>query len=86
MYVVSSRIEGGPQAVPECALTRTPIISTDVGLASEILSPESVNNDLDKAMPNVEYAYKNVQQYTMKNHFSIKSISKSSNPKLFKLE
>ena len=69
LYVVSSRIEGGPQAVPECAITRTPIISTDVGLASEILAPESVNNDLGHASPNVEYAYEKVQQYKMKNHF-----------------
>ena len=68
LYVVSSRIEGGPQAVPECAITRTPIISTDVGLAPEILAPESVNNDLNKAMPNIDIAYDQVQQYTIKNH------------------
>jgi hypothetical protein len=65
---VSSRIEGGPQAVPECAITRTPIISTDVGLASEILAPESVNNDLSKAVPNVDFAHNKVQQYTIENH------------------
>jgi glycosyltransferase involved in cell wall biosynthesis len=69
LYVVSSRVEGGPQAVPECAITRTPIISTDVGLAPEILAPESVNNNLDKAKPNLDYAYKKVQQYKMENHF-----------------
>ena len=39
LYVVSSRYEGGPQAIMECALIKTPIISTDVGIASEILSP-----------------------------------------------
>ena len=70
LYVVSSRIEGGPQAVPECAITRTPIISTDVGLASEILAPESVNDDLSKAMPNVDYAYNKVQQYKIKYHMN----------------
>ena len=69
LYIVSSRIEGGPQAIPECAITRTPIISTDVGLAPEILAPESVNNNLDKALPNLDYAEEKVQQYTMKNHF-----------------
>ena len=26
----------------ECAITKTPIISTDVGVASEILSPSSI--------------------------------------------
>lgn len=70
LYVVSSRIEGGPQAIPECAMTRTPIISTDVGLAPEILAPKSVNNELSKAMPDVDYAYDQVQKYTIENHMS----------------
>ena len=69
LYIVSSRTEGGPQAIPECAITRTPIISTDVGLAPEILAPESINNDLDKALPNLDYAYERVQEQIMKNHF-----------------
>lgn len=37
LYVVSSRYEGGPQAVVECAAMNVPIISTDVGLASSVL-------------------------------------------------
>ena len=69
LYVVGSRIEGGPQSIPECAITRTPIISTDVGLASEILSPKSVNDNLNEAMPDVDYAYRKVDQYRMENHF-----------------
>ena len=28
LYIVSSRLEGGPQAIIECALSKTPIIST----------------------------------------------------------
>ena len=42
LYIVSSRIEGGPQAILECAITKTPIISTDVGLASEVLHETSI--------------------------------------------
>lgn len=38
VYLVTSRTEGGPQAIPECMATGTPIYSTDVGIA-EILSP-----------------------------------------------
>ena len=34
LYIVSSRIEGGPQAIVECGLIKTPILSTDVGIAS----------------------------------------------------
>jgi glycosyltransferase involved in cell wall biosynthesis len=68
LYVVSSRIEGGPQAIPECAITRTPIISTDVGLAPEILAPESIDNNLSLSIPNLNYAYEKVQQYKIENH------------------
>ena len=42
LYIVASRYEGGPQAVLECGVTKTPIISTDVGIAKEILSSESI--------------------------------------------
>ena len=39
LYIVSSRIEGGPQAIMEAAYTKTPIVSTDVGVASENTFP-----------------------------------------------
>ena len=42
LYIVSSRIEGGPQAIVECGLTKTPILSTDVGIASNFLDPKSI--------------------------------------------
>ena len=44
LYVVASRVEGGPQAIIECALSKTPIISTDVGVASEFLHSSSIFN------------------------------------------
>jgi len=66
MYIVSSRLEGGPQAILESAITKTPIISTDVGIAPEVLSQESIFNDVKsfkKATPNVQHAFIKVQQY-----------------------
>ena len=42
LYIVSSRVEGSPQAVKECAITKVPIISTNVGIASEILHKNSI--------------------------------------------
>ena len=73
LYIVSSRYEGGPQAILECGVTRTPIISTDVGIASEILSSTSIfdMNNFQKATPNVEYAYNNSIKYEMKNIFKL---------------
>ena len=44
LYIVSSRFEGGPQSILECAATKTPIISTDVGIAKEILNVGSIFN------------------------------------------
>jgi len=65
LYIVSSRVEGGPQAIFECALSKTPIISTDVGVASEILSKNSIfdMNNFSMAKPDIEVAYANSQQY-----------------------
>lgn len=65
LYIVSSRVEGGPQAIFECALSKTPIISTDVGIASEILSKTSIfdMNNFSMAKPDIEVAYANSQQY-----------------------
>ena len=59
LYIVSSRLEGGPQAIVECGISKTPIVSTDVGVASEILHPESIfdPNNFFNSKPNIEYAY-----------------------------
>jgi glycosyltransferase involved in cell wall biosynthesis len=68
LYIVSSRLEGGPQAILECAITKTPIISTSVGIAPEILSKDSIyKNDTDfiDASPNIEFAFKNAQKFTI---------------------
>ena len=67
LYIVSSRYEGGPQSIVECGITKTPIISTDVGIAPEILAPESIfdmSNFLN-AVPNIEEAYNNSKNLSM---------------------
>ena len=70
LYIVAARHEGGPQAIVECAVTRTPIVSTNVGLASEILADESVSSiGADLGRPNVDVAYDNVQKYLMPTGF-----------------
>ena len=70
LYLVTSRLEGGPQALVECGQTKTPILSTDVGIANQILDPESIfdfeNIDTFKnAVPNVEVAFKNSSKLTI---------------------
>jgi glycosyltransferase involved in cell wall biosynthesis len=67
LYVVSARCEGGPQSIVECAAAKTPIVSTDVGLASVFLPTESifVPGKILEAKPNVNYAYEKVKDYFM---------------------
>ncbi|MDB3866609.1 glycosyltransferase [Acidimicrobiia bacterium] len=71
LYVVSSRVEGGPAAIMEAALVKTPLISTDVGLASEILHSDSIFNMANhtSAIPNVDYAYQKAIQYNIPKGF-----------------
>lgn len=61
MYVVSSRFEGGPQALLECGMLGVPCISRDVGMARDVLPSRSVNDDLWIARPSVP----NVARFTL---------------------
>ncbi len=68
LYIVSSRVEGGPRAIFECALCKTPIVSTDVGIANKILDSKSIydfNNlgSFNSAKPDITTAYKNALLY-----------------------
>jgi len=69
LYIVSSRIEGGPQAIIECGLSKTPIISTDVGVAKEILAPKSIFNmsNFENAETDEKIAYKNSINFNLIN-------------------
>ena len=71
LYIVASRIEGGPQAIIECGLSRTPIISTDVGIASDFLHAESIfdMDSFEEAKPNTEYAYNKSIDYGIPQGF-----------------
>ena len=71
LYIVASRVEGGPQSVIESALCKTPIISTNVGIVGEILSKESIFDMTNflRAEPNVTFAYNNVLKFTIPQGF-----------------
>lgn len=75
LYIVSSRVEGGPRAIIECGIAKVPIISTNVGIADLILDYLSVydmNNPLTytKAKPNVLYSYEKSSMYSIKNYIN----------------
>lgn len=75
LYVVGSRYEGGPQSILECAMTKTPIISTNVGVAEHVLHPDSISKEISghsliQCCPNVEYAYEKVKKLKAPNGFN----------------
>ena len=74
LYVVGSRHEGGPQSILECAITRTPIISTDVGVARDILHPNAIAKEVSaeallECTDNMQHAYDRVQELLIPNGF-----------------
>jgi hypothetical protein len=80
LYVVSSRVEGGPRAIVEAGITKTPIISTDVGIASDLSPMESIYDveswqSYKTARPCVEELYAIVSELEKKKQiWKIKNI------------
>ena len=77
IYIVSSRCEGGPQAVFESSATKTNILSTDVGQARRILDSKciySVDNSTGKVLYKIpdssaiDANYKNILKYDIRNY------------------
>jgi len=63
LYIVSSKSEGGPKAILESALTKTPIFSTPVGFAEDFLSKELIFNNCDQAVKKIKKFMENPKHY-----------------------
>ena len=73
LYIVGSRIEGGPRAINECSLLKIPLISTDVGISSLLCHPKSIfdMNNVETILnceTYIDYNYEQAQKYTINNH------------------
>lgn len=55
LSLITSRHEGGPRAILEAAATRTPIVSTKVGLAKDVLDSSVLYTAIDEAVEKVSY-------------------------------
>lgn len=53
LYPVTSRCEGGPQALIECGLLNIPVVSRDIGIARQVLNNEAIADDVTTAIPSV---------------------------------
>ncbi|MDX2132019.1 MAG: glycosyltransferase [Planctomycetota bacterium] len=54
LCLVTSRSEGGPRAVLEASALGVPVLSTPVGLAPDVLSPECLYTDVVEAVEKIE--------------------------------
>ena len=71
LYIVSARHEGGPQSIPESCITKTPIISTNIGCAEIFLNKDSIYSfpDFKQAVPDITYGHKKVQDFLIPKGF-----------------
>lgn len=75
LYIVSSREEGGPQAIFEASFLKIPIISTDVGQSKILLDKNCIYdqqelitiNHFNNAKKSIELNYNNVKKFKLKN-------------------
>lgn len=66
VYPVSARCEGGPQSLIECGLLNVPVVSRNIGIASQVLPKEAINDDVLRATP----AVPNVQAWKLPNGYA----------------
>ena len=79
LYIVSSREEGGPQAVFEASFLKIPILSTDVGQSKIILDKRSIYDpskaitlkNIENAKKAVDLNYNSVRRFKLKNCMKI---------------
>lgn len=74
LYLVSSRVEGGPRAIIECGIIETPIICTNVGISDIILHNQSIYNYNDYtsyqlALPDTDYAVQKSRIYSLQRGY-----------------
>lgn len=83
LILISSRSEGGPRGILEAAAAYTPVISSDVGLAGDVLNKSVIYNDTSEAAEMVmcqfykkEYDPLSKENYeNVKNYHSLEYIS-----------
>lgn len=69
IYVVSSKSEGGPKAIPESLLCKTKVISTDVGFASDLLDKQYIFTSSEDAVNKINNLQENKEQKSKVNEF-----------------
>jgi hypothetical protein len=73
-YLITSKYEGGPQSVLEASYRRVKLLSTGVGMATEILHPDCICDSADEfvkkmisGIDRVDYNYRIIDQNYLPN-------------------
>ncbi len=82
LYIVASRVEGGPRAINECSLIKVPLLSTNVGIASLLCHSDSIfdMNNIESILDcktNIDYNFEKAQEFLINNYM------KKFNDKIF---
>jgi len=84
LYMVTSASEGGPKAIIEASLTKTPIVSTPVGFAPEMLIPDLICRQKDDFLHQINKIIQDKyyrEKITKENY---KKVSKINNCETYK--
>lgn len=66
LYPVTARCEGGPQALIECGILKIPVVSRNIGIASQVLPNFAINDDVTLATPSIP----NVSEWYLPNGYT----------------
>ena len=84
IYIVASKAEGGPKAILEASMTKTLIVSTNVGLASDILHGDLIYDE-NRTSELVSFLYETLknerrkQEYINYNYHAVNSALEEEN-------
>lgn len=85
LYLITSSSEGGPKAVLETALTKTPVLSTPAGFAPDFLSEASICNKEDIFFEKLEAFIKLPESANKSVLTNYENVSRINNYKAFKM-
>ncbi len=84
LYIITSISEGGPKAVLEASLTKTPVLSTSVGLAPDFLSTDSLCKNENEFYEKINHFINFPKSAEMSVSVNYKNVSKINNFESYK--
>ncbi|MFX1298105.1 MAG: glycosyltransferase, partial [Promethearchaeota archaeon] len=79
MYIITSKVEGGPKAILECALTKTLVFSTNVGLAGDFIHNDLIFSNTETKrveyfISNFKHNKQKISEYIEFNHQNVSNL------------